>query len=458
MRSAPGRPGPAALARRVLGVSGDVRTAASSTLGAMSTHTHAAAPAAAPRPVRRRARAIFAAVLVPAFLGTVLAAVVLWPSGADRPELRTVAPGMTFHQVSVVDVRPDDPRPDRQVRTTLADGTEVGVLVPPEYLPEIEPDDRLRVAYVAEASVEGTPYVFVDHVRGPPLAALTAVFGVLVVAVARWRGVAALVGLGLSLAVIGAFTLPALLEGRPALPVALVTSSLIMFAVLYLAHGFTTRTSTALLGTLVGLAATALIAAWAGGAAHLTGLSGEYALDLQSSAPQARLGAILLCGMVLAGLGVLNDVTITQASAVWELHATSPHATWRELFDRGMRIGRDHIASTVYTIVFAYLGASLPLVLLVSISDRPVLDSLTSGEIAEEVARTLVGSVGLVLAIPVTTAVAAWVVRSAAQATRGAAPASGDAGPTAVTGPMEAPGPADGAPGVRSGATAGSRR
>jgi uncharacterized membrane protein len=390
----------------------------------MSSHAHGADRAATAAPVRRRAHAIFAAVLVPALLVTVLGAYLLRPTGTDRPVLQTLAPGMSFHQVDVVEVDPGAPAADQQVRVTMADGTDVGVLVPPEYLPELSPGDRIRVADVPEAAVEGTPYLFVDFVRGPPLGWLTAAFAVLVVAVARWRGLAALLGLGLSLVVVGGFTLPALLEGRPALPVALVTSSLIMFAVLYLAHGVSTRTSTALLGTLVGLLATAGIAAWASGAAHLTGLSGEYALDLQSSAPAVDLRAVLLCGMVLAGLGVLNDVTITQASAVWELHASSPHASWRELFGRGMRIGRDHIASTVYTIVFAYLGASLPLVLLLSISDRSILDSLASGEVAEEVARTLVGSVGLVLAIPVTTAIAARVVRSASSAGSPAAPPS----------------------------------
>ncbi|WP_298459877.1 YibE/F family protein [uncultured Cellulomonas sp.] len=386
----------------------------------MTTHSHDHRPAV--RPVRRRARAIFAAVLIPALLATVVAGAVLWPRAQERPVLETTAPGMTFHRVTVEAVDAAAPDAADQVRGTLGDGTEVWVLVPPEYLSQVAPGDRITVAYVAEAAAEGTPYVFVDHVRGPPLAVLAVLFAVGVVLVARWRGLAALVGLGVSLAVLGTFTLPALLEGRPALPVALVTSSAIMFVVLYLAHGFSTRTSTALVGTLVGLVVTAGLAAWAGDAAHLTGLSGEYALDLQSSAPLTDLRAVLLCGMVLAGLGVLNDVTITQASAVWELHAGSPRASWSELFGRGMRIGRDHIASTVYTIVFAYLGASLPLVLLVSISDRPILQSLTSGEIAEEVARTLVGSIGLVLAIPVTTAIAATAVRSAAHGVLDPAP------------------------------------
>ncbi|RHA44120.1 YibE/F family protein, partial [Cellulomonas rhizosphaerae] len=149
---------------------------------------------------------------------------------------------------------------------------------------------------------------------------------------------------------------------------------------------------------------------------------------LMSYAPDVRLRAVLLCGMVLAGLGVLNDVTITQASAVWELNAASPDASRRQLFSRGMRIGRDHIASTVYTIVFAYVGATLPLVLLVSISDRAILDALQNGELAEEVARTLVGSIGLVLAIPLTTAIAALVVHSA--------PAPAELAPTEVAAPV----------------------
>ncbi|MEZ0446677.1 YibE/F family protein [Cellulomonas sp. ICMP 17802] len=354
---------------------------------------------------------MFTAILVPALLLTLVGAWVLWPTG-ERPVLHTAGPGMTFPSVTVAEVHPGEADPMKQVRATQADGSSVWVQVPAEYLPEIHVGDRVIAADLGDAAQPGSALVFTDFVRGPPLLLLAVVFVVLVVAVARWRGFASLVGLGISLGVIGVFMLPALLEGKPALPVALVTASAIMFVVLYLAHGFTLRTSTALVGTLLGLLATGFLAAWASGAAHLTGLSDEYALDLLSYAPQARMSAILLCGMVTAGLGVLNDVTITQASAVWELHGATPGASWRELFGRGMRIGRDHIASTVYTIVFAYVGATLPLVLLVSISDRGMLDALTSGELAEEVARTLVGSIGLVLAIPFTTAVAAWVVRS----------------------------------------------
>ena len=369
------------------------------------SHTHAHVR------VDGRVRAVLAAVLAPALAATLLGAWLLWPD-AESPSLTTLAPGSSYGRVDVLAVDLDAAAED-QVEARTAEGETTHVLVPPEHLPEVEPGDQLVVMRLLGSTADGIPaitHVFVDFVRGPPMALLAAVFAVLVVAVARWRGLAAIAGLGVSLAGIGMFTLPALLQGRPAVPVALVTATGLMFVLLYLAHGFSARTSTALVGTLGGLVATSALAAWATGAAQLTGMVGQDAVDLQHYAPMVTLRDVLLCGIVLAGLGVLNDVTITQASAVWELHAGAPTMSRVELFRRGMRIGRDHIASTVYTVAFAYLGASLPLILLVSMSDRPLLASLTSGEIAEEVVRTLVGSIGLVLAIPLTTAIAALVV------------------------------------------------
>ncbi len=194
--------------------------------------------------------------------------------------------------------------------------------------------------------------------------------------------------------------------------VGLVGSTVVMFAALYFAHGFSARTSTALLGTLFGLGVTAAIASWATDAAALTGATDDAALTLNTVAPGLSLSGLLLCGLLIAGLGVLNDVTITQSSAIWELAEIAPHSTARQLFASGMRIGRDHIASTVYTIAFAYAGAALPILVLVSLYDRPLLDTLSTGEMAEEIIRILVGSIGLVLAIPVTTAIAVVVVKA----------------------------------------------
>ncbi|VTR78842.1 YibE/F family protein [Cellulomonas hominis] len=349
-------------------------------------------------------------LLAVALAVTVAGLVLLWPSGDDRPTLDTTPEGSSYAEVTVTDVGLlADAEGGPALLAETGDGESITVQVAPEQLDVLEAGDTIRVLALPQAT-GAAPYVFVDVVRGPPMALLAAVLAVLVLAVARLRGLGALVGLGVSVGGILWFTVPALLEGRPALPVALVTASALMFVLLYVAHGVSVRTSTALLGTLGGLLATGALAVWATGATHLDGLTGEHALDLRSLAPEADLRGVLLCGMVLAGLGVLNDVTITQASAVWEMRALSPASTRRELFAGGMRIGRDHIASTVYTVAFAYLGAALPLVLLVAMSDRTLLDSLSSGEIAEEVVRTLVGSIGLVLAIPLTTAVAAALV------------------------------------------------
>ena len=227
-----------------------------------------------------------------------------------------------------------------------------------------------------------------------------------VLAVARWKGLAAVLGLAASLGVVAFFMLPALMLGSSPVLVALVGSSAMMFLAVYLAHGVSVRTTTALLGTFVGLAITVLLAMWGTGSANLTGAD-ETGLMLYQQFPGLSLSDLLLCGIVVAGLGALNDVTITQASAAWELAAADPGISRRRLFVATMRIGRDHIASTVYTLAFAYVGTALPLIMLASLVERPVVDTLLSGEIAEEVVRTLVSSIGLVLAIPVTTAIAA---------------------------------------------------
>jgi len=156
----------------------------------------------------------------------------------------------------------------------------------------------------------------------------------------------------------------------------------------------------------------ALLAAWATDAANLAGVGNHDAATLVNMSDRISISGIILCGLIISGLGVLNDVTITQSSAVWELYELAPETTARKLFSSAMRIGRDHIASTVYTIAFAYAGAALPILIIVMLYDRPLLDTLTSAELSEEVVRTLVGSIGLVLAIPVTTLIAVLVVKA----------------------------------------------
>ena len=366
----------------------------------------------------RRVRVILAALVLPLLVATVVGMLALWPRG-ETPigSVPLAGTGMTIEAGEVVEVLGPD-GDGGQVRVELSTGTGAGQVVPVQVPPEIMANgmgvgDELRLMFSPEAMGTGSPYVFWDFERSSPVWILVAVYAAVVLAVARWRGLAAMAGLGTSLAVIMLFVLPALMLGHPPLLVALTGSGAMLFLSLYLAHGISIRTTTALLGTFVGLAVTATLGMWGTGSANLTGAGSDQSLILAAPFPNLSLADLLLCGIVIAGLGALNDVTITQASAVWELHAANPALPRRRLFAQGMRIGRDHIASTVYTLAFAYVGTALPVLMVASLMDRAVLDTLMAGEIAEEVVRTLVSSVGLVLAIPVTTAIAALLVSRA---------------------------------------------
>lgn len=264
-------------------------------------------------------------------------------------------------------------------------------------------------------------FVFVDFDRNISLGVLAFVYAALVILVAGLKGLRALIGLALAYAVMVWFMLPAVMDGRPAVLVGITAAAVIMFIVLYLAHGFSARTTTALLGTLFGILITGVLGALWTTWSKLAGIYTEetYILAWTDGLSMADL---VVCAILIAGLGVLNDVTITQAAAVWELAASRPEASRREIFTSAMRIGRDHIASTVYTIAFAYAGGALTVLLLVAASSRPFLESLTLGEQAISVVSTLVTSIGLVIAIPATTLIAVLVVRSGTSAYSAAEP------------------------------------
>ena len=281
--------------------------------------------------------------------------------------------------------------------------------------PGLRAGDELKVVAIPAQDDRPASYGYFGTQRTVPIVWLTVMFVVVVALVARVRGLLALLGLVFAGVVVAKFMLPALLLGSSGLAVALVGASAIMFVVLYLAHGVSVRTSTALAGTLVGVAIIAALGLYAVDAARLSGLGEEGEL-LRAHAPDLNFRGLLTCAVIVAGLGILNDVTITQSSAVWELRAAAPEMTRRELFASGMRIGRDHIASTIYTIVFAYAGTALSVLLLLSLYDRPVLDLLTDEAIAEELLRTLAAAIGLVLAVPATTAIAAGTVAPAVRA------------------------------------------
>lgn len=251
-----------------------------------------------------------------------------------------------------------------------------------------------------------TTYSFYDYERAWPLAVMAAVFAVIVVAVARWRGLRALIGIVIAFLVLVVFMLPALRDGGKPIPLALVASAVILYAVIYLAHGVSLRTSAALLGTLTSLLLAAVLSWAAIESARLTGLSSDETNAVVTYMGHVSITGLLLAGFIVGSLGVLNDVTVTQASTVFEL-AELEGSSRRTVFLGAMRVGRDHIASTVYTLVLAYAGSALPLLLLFSVANRSLGDVLTSESVAIEIARSAVGGVALALSVPLTTGIAA---------------------------------------------------
>lgn len=276
--------------------------------------------------------------------------------------------------------------------------------------PSIEFKDKIVLGRAAD-QLGGVTYYFSDFQRQPSLIALGLFFAAIVVLVARWRGIGALIGLGVTWVAITQFMLPSILEGNSPVLVTLTCSALVVLIVLYVAHGISTRTTTAVIGTLTSLVLTGLLAMLAVKLAHVTGLSSEEVTYIQSYAGNVDIQGLLLAGMILGSLGVMNDMTVTQASTVWELHIAQPLRTSTDLFKSAMRVGRDHIASTVYTLALAYTGAALPLLILFSIANRKTVDVLNSSVVSEELVHMLVGGIGLILSVPITTLLAAIVVK-----------------------------------------------
>lgn len=271
--------------------------------------------------------------------------------------------------------------------------------------PRLVAGDDIRIIRQVDAG-GATSYGFFDYERLWPLVGLAAMFAIVIVAVARWRGLRAIVGIVIAFAVLAIFLLPALRDGAPAVPVALVASAAILYAVIYLAHGVSLRTSAALLGTLTSLLLAAVLSWGAIELVHLTGLSEDQSNEVAAYLGTVSITGLLLAGFIIGSLGVLNDVTVTQASTAFEL-ANAGAESRRAIFVGAMRVGRDHIASTVYTLVLAYAGSSLPLLLLFSVANRSLLDVLTGESVAIEITRSAVGGIALALSVPLTTGIAA---------------------------------------------------
>lgn len=373
--------------------------------------------------------------LAPFVIATAIGLAVLWPAAEDVDLGASGPPGAQF-EATVTDVAevecPEVPGQERftcsEVTVELREGEDAGETFAFDYSSgprgrAVRTGDDVIVGTAAPPDDQVVPvmgdapkYFFVDFDRRLPLVVLAVVFSLVVIALSRWRGLAALAGLAVSLFVLVKFVLPAILAGSDPLAVAIVGGATIMFLALYLAHGLNASTTTAVFGTLASLMLTGVLAVVFVEFSVFTGAGSEEALFLQINQQQVNVSGLLLASIVIGTLGVLDDVTVTQAAAVWEIHHANPGYGVRNLYSAGIRIGRDHIASTVNTLVLAYAGASLPLLILFTVSNRPLGQVVNTETVAEEVVRTLVGSIGLVASVPITTALAAYVVTSGRRA------------------------------------------
>ncbi len=376
-----------------------------------------------------RVRLIMTVCLVPLFGLTLIGLFLLWPGGPDKDlpgggPTTNSAEGVsdTVATVTAVDASNcadagDDPMLLAECMTfqAEADGIPGSLYVTPDAIEAgVGVGDSVKVLDFTQSpdrAETGTDYVFIDYDREVPLLVLAILYGIVVLAVAGIRGFRALLGLGFAGVVLLVFMLPAILDSKPPVLVAMVSASAIMMIALYLAHGISTRTTTALFGTVLGIILTGVLGAWMTSWANL-GIAYTEDGFLLADTTDLAMADLIVCAILITGLGVLNDVTITQASAVWELATVAPDLRAGQLFARAMRIGRDHIASTVYTITFAYVGSALMTLIIVSAHDQSFFETLTLGEMSIEVVSILVCSIGLVIAIPLTTGLGVLVVRS----------------------------------------------
>ncbi|MCW2850402.1 MAG: YibE/F-like protein [Nocardioides sp.] len=375
-------------------------------------HSHRARHAA---PGEGRTPLVAWLVIVPIALLTLGAMAWLWPSDAALPEQQqSSAQQYDGTVVSMVREECTEQLDDdvngcgsAVVRLDQEVEGERDVTVPlPNGAGAPEVADGDDVVLVAIDAPDGQTYTIVDHQRGRGLWVLAAAFALALVAFGRWRGLMALAGLGVTFALLLLFVVPAILAGEPPLLVAIVGSAAVMLTVLYLTHGPALSTTIALLGTLASLTLTGLLSWLAVAGLHLTGVTD----DISGSVAMAQgvdTRGLLLAGIVIGSLGVLDDVTVTQAATVTELARANPSYGAGQLYRAASRVGRSHIASVVNTIILAYAGSSLPLLILIVAADDSLGGVLTDQVIAQEIVRSAVATLGLIAAVPLTTGLAA---------------------------------------------------
>jgi uncharacterized membrane protein len=242
-----------------------------------------------------------------------------------------------------------------------------------------------------------------DLVRTGTLGLLSALLVGSTIVVSGWKGIRALIGLAISFVVLLGFVVPRILAGQDAVFISVTGACVLLAVTLYLTLGWSLKTHAALLGVFFTLILIGLLSTFAVDLTRLNGASSEDTLMLQAAGVSLNLRGLLLAGMIVGTLGILDDVVVTQVSTVIELAQANPILGWRELYRRAMNIGHDHIAATINTLALAYVGAAMPVLLLFQLYPEPWSVTINRGFVAEEIVRTLVGSLGLVSAVPIST-------------------------------------------------------
>jgi uncharacterized membrane protein len=359
-------------------------------------------------------RALAGAVAVLA-LATLAGLVALWPTDrVQAPPEAQRADTLAAEVVALQAAPCSAPRAEgcQWVTARLAATGEEVRLFTGEAVAEPEPALGDGVRLVRNELPPGVParageaYTLVDFERRAPLLLLAAGFAVLVVALGRARGARALCGLAASIVVVFAFVVPAILAGQPPLAVAVVGALAVMLVTIPLAHGLGAKSLAAIAGTVASLALIVTLAVVFTEAAHLTGLAGDASQLLLAGRQDLSLQGLILAGMVIGALGVLDDVTVSQASTVMALRRADPALSFKQLYRAALGVGQDHAAATVNTLVLAYVGASLPALLIFGLGGVEPGQALNTESVAEPLVAMLVGSAGLLAAVPITTAVA----------------------------------------------------
>jgi len=270
-------------------------------------------------------------------------------------------------------------------------------------------DDKVMVSI--SRGMNGTvSYYISDYMRRDALIVLFFIFIFITILIAKWRGLMSLLGMGVSFLIIFSFILPQISAGANSVGIAILGSLIIIPVSFFLSHGINKKTLVAIGGTLIALIITGFLSTFFVETARLTGFASEEAGFLQVAKQGAiNMRGLLLAGIIIGVLGVLDDITISQSSIVFQLKETNTRLSMDELYKRAMDVGQDHISSMVNTLILVYTGAALPLLLLFINNPHPFSQIVNYEIIADEIIRTLVGSIGLVISVPITTFLATFV-------------------------------------------------